>query len=322
VDRRTWLMGSLGLLAAPLAGEAQQPGRMYRIGFLGTFPSPIWKALLQGLRDLGWAEERNIAIEARFSEGKQERFPDLAAELVRLNADVIVTSAGPATLAAKNATTAIPIVMVAVGDPVGIGFVGSLARPGGNITGLSLQNPVLSGKRVQLLKEILPRATRLGVLVYSPNPWTALMMQEVAVAARTLGMELLRLEVQRPTDFEAAFGVASSGRAVALLVLEDPFMFQYRETIVGLAAKSRLPAAYGLREFVDAGGLISLGARIPDLFRRAAVFVDKILKGAKPADLPVEQPTRFELVINLRTAKALGLTIPPAVLARADEVIQ
>ena len=322
MDRRAFVTGASALIAAPLAAQAQQAGRVYRIGFLGTFPSPTWKALLQGLRDLGRVEDRNIVIEARFSEGKQERFPDLAAELVRLNVEVIVTSAGPATVAAKNATTAIPIVMVGVGDPVGSGVVGSLARPGGNITGLSLQNPALAAKRVQLLKEILPRATRLGVLVYPPNQWAALMMQEVAVAARTLRMELQRLEVQRPTDFDAAFGAASSGRAAALLVLEDPFMFQYRETIAGLAAKSRLPAAYGLREFVEAEGLISLGASIRDLFRRAAMFVAKILKGAEPADLPVEQPTKYQFVINLKTAKALGLTIPPAVLARADEGIQ
>jgi ABC-type uncharacterized transport system substrate-binding protein len=322
MDRRTFVVGAVSILATPPGAEAQPVRKVYRIGFLGTSPSPPWEAFLKALRDLGWAEGQNIVTEPRFSEGKQERFPDLAAELVRANVDVIVTSAGPATLAAKNATTVIPIVMVGVGDPMAAGFVGSLARPGGNITGLSLLNPALGGKRVQMLKEILPRATRLGVLVYAPNPWAALMMREVDVAARTLGMELQRLEVQRPADFEAVFGAATSGRAAALLVLEDPFLFQYRGTIVGLAAKRRLPAAYGLREFVDAGGLISLGANIGDLFRRAAVFVDKILKGAKPADLPVEQPTRFELVINLKAAKALGLTIPPAVLARADEVIE
>ena len=324
MNRRAFLTRlGLSLLAAPLAAEAQQAGKVYRIGFLGTVESPHgWEAFLQGLRELGWAEGKNIVTERRFSEGKQERFRDLAAELVRLNVAVIVTSATPATLAAKNATTTIPIVMAAVGDPVGAGLVVSLARPGGNITGLSLLNPATSGKRVELLKEILPGATRLGVLGNPTNPWTALMVGEIEVVARTLEMQLQRLEVERPTDFEAAFGAATRGRAAALLVLEDPLMGAYIPTVVGLAAKSRLPAAYGLREFVDAGGLMSYGANVPDLFRRAATYVDKILKGAKPGDLPVEQPTKFELVINLKTAKALGLTIPQSLLLRADEVIQ
>ena len=313
----------LSVTLAPLAVEAQQAGKVYRIGFLGTIEAPhVWEAFLQGLRELGWAEGKNIVTERRFSEGKQERFGDLAAELVRLNVDVIVTSATPATLAARNATTTIPIVMAAVGDPVGAGLVGSLARPGGNITGLSLLNPAVSGKRVELLKEILPGATRLGVLGNPTNPWTALMVRQIEVVARTLGMQLQRLEVERPTDFEAAFGAATRGRAAGLLVLEDPLMSGYRSTIVGLAAKSRLPAAYGVREYVDAGGFMSYGANVADLFRRAATYVDKILKGAKPADLPVEQPTKFELVINLKTAKALGLTIPQSVLLRADEIIQ
>ncbi len=317
---------ALWLLAMPFAADAQQPKKVYRIGYLGTSPREqmlhMLKALEEGLRERGYVVGRDIVIEYRFADGKAERLPDLAAELVRLNVDVIVTSATPATLAAKNATTTIPIVMAAVGDPVGAGLVGSLARPGGNITGLSLLNPALSGKRVELLKEILPGATRLGVLGNPTNPWTALMVREIEVAARTLGMQLQRLEAERPTDFEAAFGAATRGRAAALLVLEDPLMFAYRPTIVGLAARSRLPAAYGLREFVDAGGLMSYGASAPDLFRRAATYVDKILKGGKPADLPVEQPTKFELVINLKTAKALGLKIPPSVLIRADEVIQ
>ncbi len=322
MERRTFMALVLGgLLAAPLSAEAQA-GKVYRIGLLSTFEnSRTWEAFLQGLRELGWAEGKNVVTERRFSEGKQERFRDLAPGLVRLNVDVIVTSGTPATLAAKNATTTIPIVMTAVGDPVGAGLVGSLARPGGNITGLSLLNPATSGKRVELLKEILPGATRLGVLGNPTNPWTALMVREIEVMARTLGMQLQRLEVERPTDFEAAFGAATRGRAAALLVLEDPFMNPYIPTIVGLAAKSRLPAAYGFREFVDAGGLMSYGANAPDLWRRAATYVDRILKGTKPADLPVAQPTKFELVINLKTAKALGLTIPSSLLARADEVI-
>ncbi len=295
MERRTFMALVLGgLLAAPLSAEAQA-GKVYRIGLLSTFEnSRTWEAFLQGLRELGWAEGKNVVTERRFSEGKQERFRDLAPGLVRLNVDVIVTSGTPATLAAKNATTTIPIVMTAVGDPVGAGLVGSLARPGGN---------------------------RLGVLGNPTNPWTALMVREIEVMARTLGMQLQRLEVERATDFEAAFGAATRGRAAALLVLEDPFMNPYIPTIVGLAAKSRLPAAYGFREFVDAGGLMSYGANAPDLWRRAATYVDRILKGTKPADLPVAQPTKFELVINLKTAKALGLTIPSSLLARADEVI-
>ncbi len=310
-----------GLLAAPLAASAQQAGKVYRIGILGTFENPrAWEAFLQGLHELGWAEGKNIVTERRFSGEKQERLRDLAAKLARLNVDVIVTATTPATLAAKNATTTIPIVMLA-GDPVGAGLVGSLARPGGNITGLSLLNPATGGKRVELLKEILPGATRLGVLGNPTNPWTALMVKEIEVAARTLGMQLQRLEVERPTDFEAAFGAAIRGRAAALLVLEDGLNFAYMATIVGLAAKNRLPAAYGYREYVDAGGLMSYGVNVPDLYRRAATYVDKILKGAKPADLPVEQPTKYELAINLKTAKALGLTIPPSLLLRADEVI-
>ena len=314
---------ALANLASLPGAEAEQGGRVYRIGVLGTSGSqPTWQAFLEGLRELGWAEGKNIVTERRFSEGKHERLPDLSAELVRLNVDVIVTSGTPATLAAKNATTTIPIVMAAVGDPVEAGLVGSLARPGGNITGLSLMNPAVSGKRVELLKELLPGATRLGVLGNPTNPWTALMVREIEVAARTLGMQLQRLEVERPTDFEAAFGAATRRRADALLVLEEPFNFVHRATIVGLAAKSRLPAAYGLREFVDAGGLMSYGASVPDLFRRAATYVDKILKGAKPQDLPVEQPTRFELAINIKAAKALGLVIPQSLLLRADRVAQ
>ena len=329
IDRRSFI-GILagGIVAAPLGAGAQQAGRAYRIGYLGTFPpaqlgvrATGWNAFKQGLRDHGYVEGQNLIIEMRVSEGKTERFPALAAELVRLKVDVIVTAQTSSTLAAKKATTTIPIVMAAVGDPVGAGLVGSLARPGGNITGLSLLNPATAGKRVELLKGILPGATRLGVLGNPTNPWTTLMVGEVEVTAQALGMHLQRLEVERPTDFEAAFGAATRGRAAALIVLEDSLMNAYIPTIVGLAAKNGLPAAYGLREYVDAGGLMSYGANVSDLFRRAATYVDKILKGAKPADLPVEQPTKFELIINLRAAKAIGLTIPPSLLRRADQVI-
>jgi putative ABC transport system substrate-binding protein len=318
---RLILVVAISVLAEPLAVEAQ-PGKVARVGVLGTIPSPALDSLVDGLRQLGWVEGQNLTIERRFSEGQQERFRDLAAELVRLNVDVIVTSGTPATMAAKTATTTVPIVMAAVGDPVGAGLVSSLARPGGNITGLSLLNPAAAGKRVELLKEILPAVTHVAVLGVQSNPWTTLMMKEAEVAAGALGMKLLRVEVQRPTDFEAAFGVALRGRATALLVLEDPMLFGHRSTIVGLAARSRLPAAYGTREFVNAGGLMSYGASAPDLFRRAATYVDKILKGAKPVDLPVEQPTKLELAINMKTAKLLGLTMPQSVLLRADQLIE
>jgi putative tryptophan/tyrosine transport system substrate-binding protein len=323
VDRRVFVRTLAGgLLAAPLAAGAQSAAKVYRIGILATVDSPSWQAFLQGLRELGWAEGKNIVTERRFSEGKQERLHDLATELVGLNVDVIVTATTPPTLAAKNATTTIPVVMVAVGDPVGAGLVGSLARPGGNITGLSIMNPELIGKRVELLKEVLPGATRLGVLGNPTNPWTALMLREIEAATRTLGMQLQRLDVERPTAFEAAFTATTRKRADALLVLEDQFNFLYRTTIVGLAAKNRLPAAYGTREYVDAGGLMSYGANAPDLFRRAATYVDKILKGAKPADLPIEQPAKFELAINLKAAMALGLAIPQSLRQRADQVIE
>jgi putative ABC transport system substrate-binding protein len=326
MERRTFLALLPGsLLAAPRAAEAQQ-AKTFQIGFLDTnpptAPAPNHDAFLRGLQELGWSEGKNVFIEHRYSEGKQERFHDLAAELVRRKVDVIVTVATPATLAAKNATTAIPIVMAAVGDPVGAGIVSSLAQPGGNITGLSLLNVATSGKRLELLREVLPRVKRVGVLGNPTNPWSMLILRELEVAARTSGIELQRLEVQRPADFKVAFGAASKGRVAALIVPEDPLFGGHVQTIVGLAAKARLPTAYGSRGYVDAGGLMSYGASIPDLFRRAATYVDKILKGAKPGDLPIEQPTKFELVINLRTAKTLGLTIPPSLLLRADQVIE
>ncbi len=316
---------ALGLLAAPLAAAAQPPTKVPRIGIL--WPSPIsavahyLEAFRQGLRELGYVEGQNIAIEFRSAEGKWERLPDLAAELVRLKVDVIVVNT-PAALAAKQATRTIPIVMAVSSDPVGDGLVASLARPGGNVTGSSMMAPELGGKRLQLLKEVVPRASRVAVLSNPTLPYTGRVVREIRAAARVLGVRLQSLEIRAPEDIDRAFEAAIRGRASALMVVDDPLMFVHRARILALASKSRLPAIYPWRDPVDAGGLMSYAANLADSFRRAATYVDKILKGAKPADLPVEQPTRFELVINMKTAKALGLTFPQSILIRADQVIQ
>ncbi len=318
----------VGLLAAPLAAGAQQPGKVFRIGILGNVPpthpegARVWGAFFQGLRDLGYVEGRNITIEHRSSEGKYERLPDLAAELVRLKVDVIVAPASQNPFAAKQATRTIPIVMTGHPNPVGMGLVASLARPGGNVTGLSALSPEIWGKQLELLKETVPRVSRVAVLGNPTNPAYPLLLREVEVAARSLGVQLQTLEARGPDDFERAFAAMLRERAGALLVQLDGMFLLHRTRIADLAAKSRLPAMYELREFVDAGGLVGYGPSIRDRFRRAATYVDKILKGAKPADLPVEQPTKFELIINLKTAKVLGLIIPPSVLVRADEVLQ
>jgi putative ABC transport system substrate-binding protein len=320
---------SLALLAAPLAAEAQAAGKVYRVGILGNLPltSPegarVWGTFIQGLRDLGYVEGQNIAIEQRFSEGKYEQLPALAAELVGLKVDVIVAPASQNPLAAKQATRTIPIVMTNAFDPVASGLVASLARPGGNVTGLSFEaSPQTIGKQLELLKEIVPHVSRMAVLENPANPSHALYLGEAKVAARTLGVRLQTLEARGPDDFERAFTAIIRERAEALLVLEDGMFFLHQTRITDLAAKRHLPAVSGLREFTHAGGLESYAPSLRDNFRRAAYFVDRILKGAKPADLPVEQPTKFDLVINLKTAKVLGLTIPPSVLARADEVIE
>ncbi len=316
---------ALGILAAPLAADAQPPGKIPRIGLLraGTPPDPYVEAFREGLRELGYAEGQSIAIEYRWAEGKLERLPDLAAELVRLKVDVIVTATTSGVQAARRATSTIPIVMAAVGDPVVTGLVASLARPGGNITGLSLLSPELSGKRLELLREAVPKLSPVAVLWNSANPAMILSFRETQTAAQVLGVSLQSWEVQGdPQDFERAFSMISKERPHALVVVLDPFTILHRSRIVELAAKHRLPAMYDVRAFVEAGGLMSYGPSVPDMYRRAATYVDKILKGAKPAELPVEQPTRFELVINLKTAKALGLTIPQSVLIRADQVIQ
>ena len=276
----------------------------------------------QGLRELGYVEGKNIVIEFRSAQGEQDRLPALVAELIRLKIDVIV-SAGPAvTRSAKQATTTIPIVMASDDDPVGSGFVASLARPGGNITGLATYGPEISGKQLELLKDTVPKLTRVGVLGDVIRPGTAQALNEINVAANALGVKLQYLEVRGTKDIETAFGAAGKERAEAVLVQRSGVLFSQRRQIADLAAKSRLPAIYGSPEYVEDGGLMSYSVSVPDQFRRAATYVDKILKGAKPADLPVEQPRKFEFIINLKAAKQIGLMIPPNVLARADKVIR
>ena len=317
---------ALGTLLAPLAADAQQAGKVARIGYVGVSSASAVphadEAFRHGLRDLGYVEGQNIAIEYRWAEGQLDRLPDLAAELVRLKVDVIVASSTPTALAAKNATRTIPIVFVTAGDPVGSGLVAGIARPGGNITGLSLLAPEIVAKQLQLLKEAVPQASRVAVLSNPANPYTALMVKETEAAARSLGMWVQLLGVRGADAFDSAFSAVTKGRASALFVLFDPFLFAHRTRIAEFANKNRLPAMYPHREYAETGGLMAYGADIRDNFRRAATYVHKILTGTKPADLPVEQPTKFELVINLKTAKAMGLTIPQSVLIRADEVIR
>ncbi|MBI4562226.1 MAG: ABC transporter substrate-binding protein [Candidatus Rokubacteria bacterium] len=317
---------AVGLVVAPPTVNARQAARVHRIGVLlpgRPEPSPSLDSFRQALRELGYVEGQNLAIEYRWAEGRSDRLADLAAELARLPVDVIITSTAPAIQAARQATSTIPIVMATVGDPVVTGLVASLARPGGNITGLSLIAPELAGKRLELLKETVPKLSRLALLWNSASLAMRHTFREAQVAARTLGVGLQSLEVQGdPEDFERAFAAIPRERPDALFVTLDPFTSLHRKRIAELAAKHRLPAMYELRAFVDAGGLMSYGPSVPDLWRRAGSYVDKILRGAKPADLPVEQPTRFELVINLKTAKSLGLTIPQSVMIRADHVIQ
>jgi len=322
---------ALGVLLAPLAAEAQQAGKVARIGILtgGSPEIPVEQAALdafrQGLRELGYAEGQNIALDYRFAEERWERLSGLAAELVRLKVDVIFALYTPPALAAKQATSTIPVVAAAMADPVGDGLVASLARPRGNITGTTFLGPELVAKRLGLLKEALPRVSRVAALwhpgVYSERTMRD-MLKETEVAARALGVQLQLVEARGPNDFDSAFSAMTRDRAGAFIVLPSPMLYREHRRIVNLAAKSRLPAMYQAREFVEAGGLMAYGANLADLSRRAATYVDKILKGTKPADLPVEQPTKFEFVINLKTAKALGLTVPQSVLIQADEVIR
>jgi ABC-type uncharacterized transport system substrate-binding protein len=314
------------LFALCAAAHAQQTGKAPRIGFLyaGSPAGQLARAqaFRQGLRELGYVEGKNIVIEYRYGEG-YDRLPGLAAELVRLKVDVIVTGGGPATRAAKEATKTIPIVMAQDDDPVASGFVASLARPGGNITGLATLAPEISGKQLELLKEVIPRLARMAVFGNSTRPGNVHALKEVELAAGALGLKLQYLDILSPKDIETAFRTAVKGRADAILILgSGPVLNPHQKEIAELMVKNRLPVMYRFRDPVEASGLMSYGVNIPDLDRRAAVYVDKILKGAKPADLPVEQPTKFELVINLKAAKQIGLTIPPNVLARADKVIK
>ena len=306
--------------------EAQQPTKVARIGFLiAASRSAIMartEAFQQGLRELGYVDGKNIVIEWRSSEGQLDRLSELATELVRLKVDVIVTTGSGVTRAAKEATVTIPIVMVQDNDPVGNGFVASLARPGGNITGLAILAPEISGKQVELLKETVPKLSRLAVLGTSNSPGIAQALKETELAAGGFGVKIQYLDVRDSKDLETAFRAASKGRADAVLVLPGAVLNSQRKQITDLAAKSRLPAIFPFPEYVEAGGLMSYGASFTDLYRRAATYVDKILKGTKPADLPVEQPMKFEFIINLKTAKLIGLTIPQSVLYRADKVIK
>ena len=302
--------------------KAQQTGKVARIGYLAAGSPPPDNAFLAGLRELGYVEGRNIIIESRFSDGKHERLFGLASELIALKVDVIVTTGTPAAFAAKRATSAIPIVMAIVADPVGGGLVANLARPGGNITGMADLDTELGEKRLEVLKQVVPRLSRVAVLWNPANPAHKQALKQSEVAAKALELRLQAVDAQDPSEFGSAFSAMSSERAQALILLADSMFSAYREAIIKLVARSRLPAIFWQGSFVQAGGLMSYGPDFPALYRHAAVYVDKILKGAKPADLPVEQPTKFELVINLKAAKQIGLTIPPNVLARADRVIK
>ena len=327
MNRKVSCLALCALLPALCASaEAQQPKKVLRIGFLSTVPmssvAARTEAFRQGLRELGYVEGKNIIIEWRSAEGTRDRVPALAAELVRLKVDVIVTAGPGSTRATKEATSTIPIVMGQDTDPVGNGFVASLARPGGNITGLATLAPEIGGKQLELLKEIVPKLSRVAVLGTSTIPGSAQQLKEVKRAAEALGVKLQYLDVLNPKDIETAFREAGEGRAEAVLTLVSSILLSHRAQLADLAVKNRLPVTYAQPEAVEAGGLMTYGVDITDLFRRAATYVDKILKGAKPADLPVEQPKKFEFIINLKAAKQIGLTIPPNVLARADRVIK
>jgi len=313
------------LLAAPLAAEAQPAGKVYRIGFLRrTSPEPAaWEAFRQALRDLGYSETQNVVIEQRYAHGASDRLPGLAADLVRLKMDVIVVDGMPTAVAVKAATTSIPVVFVLGVDPVSYGLVASLARPGGNFTGLTMAvGYELAGKRLELLKGTVPNLSRLAVLGNPTSSVTGPFLRDAERAARALGVEFQAFEAASPEDLASVYSAMMRWSADGLNTLNDAMFFSQRQRIVELAAKNRLPAMYPETEFVQAGGLMSYGPDFDYLFRRAASYVDKILKGAKPADLPVEQPTKFELAINLKTARALGLTVPPSILLRADSVIE
>src|SRR5262249_20057750 len=317
---------SVSLFAAPHVAETQQAAKVPRVGFLTAFASddiPLWReGFRQGLRDLGYREGQNLVIEYRYADGHPDRLPALANELVGLKLDVIAAETTPASLALRQATGAIPIVMTIVSDPTKSGLVASLARPEGNITGMSLQLPDLSAKRLQLLKEMIPTLTRVGVLWNSTSPITPAQFGATEVAAQNLGIQLEKLAVQGPGDFNKAFQTASTRRTGALFVLDDFLMTRHISQIAALALKSRIPAMTGISGFAEAGGLATYGPNFPAISHRAAIYVDRILKGSKPSELPIQQPTNFELVVNLKTAKALGVTVPSSLLVRAEKVIQ
>ena len=321
------LLGLLAFAVAPLAAEAQQAGKVYRIGYLSTPTRESVEhglaAFLRTLRALGWIEGQNLIIEYRWAEGNVERLPALAAELVRGKVDVIVAPAGSAALAAKNATSTIPIVMIFASDPVETGLVASLRRPGGNITGTTFTpGPEIFGKQLQILKEAVPHASRVAILSNPADPSFALQVRQVEATARSLGIRLQHVEARGPEEFDSAFAAMARDRADALLVTGTSTFLAHRTRLAELAVKGRLPTMHSFRESVEAGGLMAYAVNMADFVGRSAVYVDKILKGAKPADLPIEQPTKFELIINLKAAKALGITVPQALVLRADEVIQ
>jgi putative tryptophan/tyrosine transport system substrate-binding protein len=328
IDRRTFLAGTGAvLLAAPLAAEAQQAGKVARIGYLefgSAAPgTPLLEAFRQGLRERGWVEGQNLTIEVRYAEGKQDRLPEFAVDLVNLKVDLIFASTTPAAVAAKQATTTIPIVIGFVADPIGSGLVPRLARPGGNITGWThLAGLELNAKRLEILKEAVPRAARIGALWNPANPIHEPSLKEVEAAARRLKVQLHPKGVSNPEKLQAAFSAMAQERVQALTVPPDGMFLTHQARIIDLAATYRIPTMYGVREMAEAGGLMAYGVNLPEMYRHGAFFVDRILKGAKAGDLPVEQPTTFELVINLKTAKTLGLTIPQSLLGRADAVIK
>ena len=322
MDRRAFLATLTGgLLAAPLAAEGQPAGKVSRIGVV-VGGVDYTDNLRQGLREQGWVEGQNVVVLKRVWEGRTEQFPKIIADLIQLKVDIIVSSSTPAVRAAKESTRTIPIVMAGLTDPVGAGLISSLARPGGNITGLTNIFTELSAKRLELLKEVAPRVSRVAILWNPTHPGQAIAWQQTQQAAQTLGLVLFSAEVRRPEDFSPAFTAILVERAEALLVLPDPLTSFHRHQTADFAVKQRLPSVYAASYWVQAGGLLSYGPSFPEIWRRAGVYVDKILKGARPADLPIEQPTKYELVINLKTAKALGLTIPQSLLLRADQVIE
>jgi putative ABC transport system substrate-binding protein len=322
MERRAFIAGTLALLAAPLTAEAQQAGKVARIVFLRSGPPPkaFVEAFEQGLRELGYVVGKDIVIEYRFADGRTVQLMDLAREVVRSKPDAILASGATAAFAARDSTATIPIIFAGTVDPVENGLAASLAQPGGNVTGMGVLSVDLLAKRLQLLGELIPSLSRVALLWTPTNPTHTVQLKKLQGVAETLGLHLLELAVRTAEDFDPALMTAQGTQA--LLQMDDPLFTTHRELLARLALKRRLPAMYGIREMVDAGGLMSYGAILPDLYRRAAAYVEKVLKGTRPRDLPIQQPTKFEMVINLKTAKALGLTIPPSVLARADEVIQ